>query len=108
MIRERWGAIERRKTSLPPPGLECVTSVTTVVRFGPAHETPVATVVSRIVRIAAARRVTSAEYMTGPSIRMRRGMRWRVTDLLDLIPVDDSVTSPITIVLSRLAVLPQD
>jgi len=49
MMRERCGAIERRKTSLPPPGLEWVMSVTTVVRFALAHE-PRASVARSAVR----------------------------------------------------------
>src|SRR5688572_32538761 len=33
MIRARYGAISRRKTSLPPPGLECVVSITTLFGY---------------------------------------------------------------------------
>src|SRR6476620_7138521 len=37
MMRDRCGAIERRKTSLPPPGLEWVIRVTTVFRLEEVH-----------------------------------------------------------------------
>src|SRR5678809_459942 len=64
MMRERCGAIDRRKTSLPPPGLEWVTSVTTWVRFVLAHE-PRVSAAKRMVRMRTVDRGTSAEYMTG-------------------------------------------
>src|SRR5215470_11916977 len=64
MMRERCGAIDRRNTSLPPPGLEWVMSVTTVVRFALTQE-PKASVTRRMVRTQFADRGTSAEYMTG-------------------------------------------
>jgi hypothetical protein len=63
-MRERCGAIERRKTSLPPPGLEWVISVTTGVRLFPTHDTAVVRVARVKMRICARDLVTSAEYMT--------------------------------------------
>src|SRR6058998_611364 len=63
-MRERCGAIDRRKTSLPPPGLEWVMSVTTGVRLVLAQE-PKLTVTRRMVRTRTGESVTSAEYMTG-------------------------------------------
>jgi hypothetical protein len=62
-MRERCGAIDRRKTSLPPPGLECVISVTTVVRFVLAHE-PIETAARSTARIRTGDWDTSAKYMT--------------------------------------------
>src|SRR4026207_1914253 len=63
MMRERWGAIDRRKTSLPPPGLEWVIRVTTWFRFALAHE-PAASAVTRIARKRTLARGAPAEYMT--------------------------------------------
>ena len=70
MIRDRCGAMERRKTSLPPPGLECVTNVTTGVRFVLIHE-PRPNAIKEIERTRIADWGTPAEDMTGAVRRVR-------------------------------------
>jgi hypothetical protein len=61
MIRERWGAMDRRKTSLPPPGLEWVMSVTTLFLFDGVHAVAVVTA-SRTARIRVGRSTRGRVY----------------------------------------------
>jgi hypothetical protein len=52
MTRVKCGTISRRNTSLPPPGLECVTSATTppLESFARAHAVKLATAITTATR----------------------------------------------------------